>query len=210
MVCFTILNFCVLIGSIIFIFFNYYYSLALFMFFFINFLVISIMFYKKTLKYPKNEIKEFIEFKDIWFRKHNNKGYYIEFTKENNFWVCKAENKIIKFNLQGYKYEKQFICAYIIRSLRYPLISRKKPIIELLKYKYNIPAYKNEDLYVVFNSKNKRKEVKIVYKGVSQYSVLSREISKSPFYSFFLHERSMKWLKRVEIINEKIYLEYNK
>lgn len=93
----------------------------------ISFLSWYIIFNKHTNKYPINRISEYyIEDLKKILRKNGN-SFEIQFVKKDNNWICENNSLLVKLDLNGYAFEKAYLISYVIRNLRYPLISNKQP-----------------------------------------------------------------------------------
>ena len=170
----------------------------------ISWLVGEIIFYKHTNNYPLNDISEYYtkSFKKLLIKKDN--CFEIQFVKKNNIWVCEKDSLLIKLNLNGYAFEKSYLISYVIRNLRYPLISRKRPFKCLFTNKFFIKKQLNIKLRIIDGDKVTEKI--IVNNGVSRYGYIAKNITFAPFYtsSFSMrHYRSI--LNHQSYIDEKQY-----
>ena len=99
----------------------------------------------------------------------------IIFIIENGTWVCAMNNYRTSFDLRGFCFKKSFLTAFVIRAIRYPIISNKKPIhyLSKLKLKGLSPRL---IVKVRFNNKT---ETTIAKNGSSYFRLLSWAITKS-------------------------------
>lgn len=201
----TIINVLFLLFSICLFFTPYYYfSIAIIVIVMSIYLLVSIMFFKYTNRQLELENDTLIALKITKIMNEKNGINYIEFEFKNNKWIC-VKDKNIQFKLDNYLFKKSFIIARIIRELRYPIISNKLNLSKLLSYKLKITNIDN--LCLRFINGNKINNYIIVKNGVSKNTILSRIISKSKYYSYyFSNEIYNRYLKKIEKINENIYL----
>lgn len=211
LVLFSIFCIFLLIATIIICFTGYYYySILFFNTAIISFLISMTLFYKKTNKYPINDIEMFdFAVKDFCTNDIKDKNLkIITFEFIDNCWICQNKDKIIKLDLSGYIFPRTYIKSFVIRNLRYKIISQKQPLNMLFKNKLFIK--KDLNLNLVIMEENKVTKYNIVNNGISKYGLLCREITKSPFYHFFLSNRAFNSLKRIKFINETVYQKYRK
>lgn len=201
----TIINVLFLLFSICLFFTPYYYfSIAIIVIVMSIYLLVSIMFFKYTNRQLELENDTLIALKITKIINEKNGINYIEFEFKNNKWIC-VKDKNIQFKLDNYLFKKSFIIARIIRELRYPIISNKLNLSKLLSYKLKITNIDN--LCLRFINGNKINNYIIVKNGVSKNTILSKIISKSKYYSYyFSNEIYNRYLKKIEKINENIYL----
>ena len=201
----TIINVLFLLFSICLFFTPYYYfSIAIIVIVMNIYLLVSIMFFKYTNRQLELEKDTLIALKITKIMNEKNEINYIEFEFKNNKWIC-VKDKNIQFKLDNYLFKKSFIIARIIRELRYPIISNKLNLSKLLSYKLKITNIDN--LCLRFINGNKINNYIIVKNGVSKNTILSGIISKSKYYSYyFSNEIYNRYLKKIEKINENIYL----
>lgn len=201
----TIINVLFLLFSICLFFTPYYYfSIAIIVIVMSIYLLVSIMFFKYTNRQLELENDTLIALKITKIMNEKNGINYIEFEFKNNKWIC-VKDKNIQFKLDNYLFKKSFIIARIIRELRYPIISNKLNLSKLLSYKLKITNIDN--LCLRFINGNKINNYIIVKNGVSKNTILSKIISKSKYYSYyFSNEIYNRYLKKIEKINENIYL----
>lgn len=145
-----------------------------------SFLFGSVIFYKITNKYPLNNISEYYtkKFKKLLIKTEGI--YVIRFIKKNGLWVCENNSQIIKLNLGKYLFQKSFLISYVVRNLRYPLISNKLPLKCLFANKYFIKKPLHVKLELLDG--DKKSEKIIVNNGVSRYGFIAKRITFSPFY----------------------------
>ena len=205
-----VLCICALITTVIICFtIYYYYSILLFVISLILFLITITLFHKKTNKYPLNDIEKCDILKDFCTKSSEDKNLkIITFKLENGYWICNSEGRTIKLDLSGYLFPQIYIKSFVIRNLRYKVISQKQPLNMLFKNKLFIKKDLNLNLVII--SGNKVAEYNLVRNGISKYGLMCREITKSPFYHFFLSNRALNSLNRITFIDENIYQKYRK
>lgn len=182
----------------------YYYSIAIFFCTIILYLFISIIFFKYTNKQLEKEKHNLKSLKLMKCICKENGINIIEFKLKNNNWISEKD-KGLYFTLDSYLFKKSFIIARIIRELRYPVVNNKLNLSTLLNWKLKINNIDN--LIVRFVDKNDIKEYILVKDYISKNTILSRAISKSRYYDLYLSNRSYsKYIKKIEKINENIYL----
>ncbi len=201
----SIINVLLLILTICLVFSQfYYYSIAIIFIVIVLYLSISIIFFKHTNKYLKNEENVLRLFKLSRCVRKENEIKVIEFAIDHNKFVNKKD-ETIKFSLDNYLFKKSFIIARIIREVRYPVVSNQLNLLKLFAYKLKLNNIDN--LVVRFIKRNKIKEYVIVKNHISKNTILSRAISKSKYFDCYLSNRSYnEYLKRVRKIDENIYL----
>ena len=168
------------------------------------------IFYKITNKYPLNDISNYFV-NNVNLLCENNKvdknNKTITFTKTDGVWHCSKGNYSIKLNLKGYLFEKSYLISYVVRNLRYPIITNKQPLKYLFKQKYFIKENLNVNLILIDGEKTS--VVQIVKNGVSQYKRLAKLVTEAPFHYSLLFARTGKELDNfTTIINEKTYKNY--
>lgn len=178
----------------------YYYSIPVAMVSIILYLLISTIFFKYTNKYLEKEKENLKSFK---LSKRIYKMNEIEFIKVDNKWVFR-QDKRVEFVLDNYLFKKSFIIARIIREVRYPMISNKVKLNNLLKLKLKVNNVNN--LVIRFVDEKKTKEYFLVKNYISQNTILSKSISKAKYYRYFFSAYSLQFLKIKKEINEDIYL----
>ena len=169
-----------------------------------SYLVGYVVFHKHTNKYPRNDISEFStnDFKRLLIKKDN--CFEIQFVKKDNDWICENETLSVKLNLNGYAFEKSYIISYVIRNLRYRLISNKRPLKYLFVNKLFIKQAMNVKLQMLDG--DKKYEKMIVENGVSKYGFLARRITFSPFYLSGLSNRTYQGIRNFKTyIDESVY-----
>lgn len=193
--------------SVALLFTNYYYYCILcFIIFDIFLLFVLLLFYKITKKYPLNNIEEYVDFniRNLKFEEKDKSN--IVFSKNNGIWICE-NNPNIKLNLNGYLFQKAYIKSFVIRNLRYNLISNKRPLVYLFKNKFFVK--KNLNLKLVIINKEKINKMLIVKDGYSVYGFWAKIITKAQF--FHSSNRSFsRFKKNITCIDEKIYKNYYK
>lgn len=154
--------------------------------------------------FPKSYDDNYCYFKPYKAIKEEENNFYIDLVKENKDWTCKYADKVVVFDLKKFVGKKQFICAYMIRQFRYPLISNKKQLKYLLNFNYYIPKLKGANVFVRFYDKDKMYIKQIIYNGMSKNNLITRAISKSQYYLYFGYKMTMKGIVRK--INEFFYI----
>ena len=111
----------------------------------------------------------------------------------------------MKLDLNGYAFEKSYLISYVIRNLRYPLISNKKPFKYLFANRFFIK--KNMNVKLIIINKNKRTEKMIVKNGISKYGFIAKHISFAPFYLSGLSNENYQSIRKflVEEYNSPNY-----
>lgn len=183
----------------------YYYFIASFMFMVLFYLLISIMFFKyakKQLSKEKNNLKIFELKKNI---ENVNGVNIIEFINRDNKWISKQEQ--LEFKLDNFIFKKSFIIARIIREVRYSVVSNQMKLSNLLNYQLKV--HKIDNLVVRFVDNEKTKEFIVVKNYISKNTILSRAITKAKYFALYLDRKSyVRYMRVIEKINEKIYLDY--
>ena len=173
--------------------------------FIISYLVGILLFYKTTNKYPLNDVSEYhvSNFKKMLIK--NGDFFEIQFFKKDGFWLCVNNSQLIKLNLGKYLFQKSYLISFVVRNLRYPLISKKLP----LKYLFVNKFFIKEDLKVklILINGDKRVEKFIIINGMSRYGLIAKHITFSPFYQYALSNRTLQGINKSipYIINERIY-----
>lgn len=201
----SIMNILLLISGVFLLFTSYYFfSIAIFFATMILYIFISIIFFKHTNKQLEKERNILKSFRLIKCINRENGINVIEFKFNNGKWV-NAKNEDLIFALDNYLFKKSFIIARIIRELRYPIVSNQLILSKLLNLKLKINNIDN--LIVRFVDGNNISDYVLVKKGISKNTILSRSISKSRYYDFYLSNRLYsKYMKKIKKINENIYL----
>lgn len=182
----------------------YYYCMAIFPFILINYLTVYVIFSIHAKKYPKNSFKNYNVSNILDAVENIENEKIITFYNKNGIWFCDKVN--LKMDLIGFLFPKSFIRAYVIRNLRYEVISNKKPLIKLFKKKLFVGNKTN--IYIKFIIDNSIKKIRIVTNGISKNSFLSKEITISRYYKIFSSMRMInRYLNVITEINEKIYRE---
>lgn len=165
--------------------------------------VSMILFWEYTMQYPKNEVEEF---KNISLPKNIETNIVLTFVNQNGVWTYHHDNQEIKINLKGYLFPTSFIKSYVIRQLRYQLVNKKLPLIDLFRRKLLIEKYAANNIYIeTINNKRTIRSI-VVRQGVSLHTLLSQLISQSSYYRDLLFMRSLVSLKRNKsFIDEVIY-----
>lgn len=164
----------------------------------------SIVFYKITNTYPLNDISEYHtnKFKKLLIK--TEEFYVIRFFKKDGLWVCENNSETIKLNLGKYLFQKSYLISYVVRNIRYPLISDKLPLKCLFMNKYFIKDKFNIKLELIDG--NKKFERIIVKNGVSKYGFIAKQITFSPFYLSALSNRHLQSIHKFKsYIDEKRY-----
>lgn len=181
----------------------YYYSIGIFIFVLILYLVMCIVFFQFTKKMLIKQRKKLVDYKIKNHITIIGEIKYIVFEKVSDKWRCKNDMDVV-FDLHEYLFQKSFLRALIVRKLRYPTVSNKKPLIKFLSFNLEISEFDN--LYIRYIINNKIKDYKIVINNISKNSILSRAISKSVYFCNFLDNRVFQKMKKIEPLNELIYL----
>ena len=172
-----------------------------------SFLFGSVIFYKITNKYPLNNISEYYtnKFKNLLIKTEGI--YVIRFIKKNGLWVCENNSQIIKLNLGKYLFQKAFLISYVVRNLRYPLVSNKLPLKCLFANKHFIKKQLHVKLELLDG--DKKSEKIIVNNGVSRYGFIAKQITFSPFYLSALSNRHYNVTRNFKTyVDEKRYKQF--
>lgn len=181
--------------------------LSLIFFSMISYLISIIGFYRNTNKYPLNDLSEYYinKFKRLLIKKED--CYIIQFSKIDGIWICKNDSELIRLDLRGYLFQKKYLISFVIRNLRYSLISNKLPFKYLFKNKFFIGKKINVKLEMV--DRNKKNDKMIVKNGISKYGFIAKNITFSPFYLFSFSNRSYQSIKKfISYIDEKKYKQF--
>jgi len=172
-----------------------------------SFLVGSIAFYKTANKYPLNDISEYHinNFKKLLIKAED--FYVIQIFKKDGLWVCENNSQSIKLNLGKYLFQKSYLISYVVRNLRYTLISNKLPWKHLFDNKFFIKKDLNVKLVLIDGEKKYEKF--IVHNGMSKYGFIAKQITFSPFYSSSLSIKSCQYIQNSKFyIDEKRYKQF--
>lgn len=175
----------------------------------LSFLIGYIIFHRHTNKYPRNDILDYY-IRDLKRLLTKNGNYFeIRFVKKDNNWVCENDSLSVKLNLNRYAFEKSYLISYVIRNLRYPLISEKKPFKCLFTNRLFIKDNFNVKLTIINGSKIFEKM--IVKNGISRYGFIAKQITISPFYLSALSNRHIQSIRKFKsYIDEKRYKHFYK
>lgn len=169
----------------------------------LTFLIGSIMFYKITNKYPLNDLSEyyFKDFKKLLIKSDNY--YLIRFIKKDGVWYCKNNSFLLKLDLKGYLFQKSYLISFVIRNLRYPIISNNLPF----KYLFSNNCFIKDGFNVKIEIIQRKKVEKMIVKnGISRYGFVARKITFSPFYLSSISNRNYHSILRTKsYIDEKRY-----
>lgn len=137
----------------------------------------------------------------------DSKCNYINFKYVNGFFICESKNTSkVKLNLRGLIFKKTFIKSYVIRNLRYEIISSKLNFNKLFNKKIKIPTLNNLTLRI--EMKNKFYTYEIVKNNISYLNLWCQIFTFSKYYKkafsrFFRVKHS--FLNDISIINEELY-----
>ena len=131
----------------------------------------------------------------------------IVFAKDGGVWSCGLPHTPVPFNLKGCFFKKQFLIAFAIRAVRYPVVSGKLPIAFLGKR--TLTGFpKGSRIEAVFQGRTREKRVTLVQDGKSKCGFIALLIIKSK-----LPPRLEKYKpigkgagNQVTRINEEIYI----
>ena len=165
------------------------------------FLIASFLFYSKAKKYPLNDITEYYvqNFKQYFVLNGCEQSIYFE--KKEGVWVCDNNKYQIKLDLRGYWFQKSYLKSYVIRNLRYPIISNKRSFLELFNNKCYIREV-NTSLILIDG--NKTEKISIIDKGITKYGFIAKEITIAP-YAQWSSRSVIKYLKPKRYIDEREY-----
>lgn len=168
-----------------------------------------IAFYKKTSKFPQNDVSEYDKFNWKKFVTNIDGSNIIIFEKKDGIWVCDNGDLVVRLDLSGYLFQRAYLISYVIRNLRYPLISDKKPLKYLFANTFSIK--KNVDIKLVTIDGTKRKEKTIVKNGISRYGFLPRQITLAAFHLHLYSNYSYQRIRRLKTnIDENKYKNFYK
>ena len=170
----------------------------------VSFLLIGILFYTVTNKYPLNDVAEYWddEFNQLFVKGNDCKIIY--FTKKDGLWVCENGKKTITLDLTDYAFQKSYLISFVIRNLRYKLIHNKLPLKNFFRNSFTIKNGLNVKIIIVEG--NKQFEKMIVKNGVSKYGFIAKNITFSPYFAYgFNNIAYSKLMKSPTFIDERIY-----
>ena len=164
------------------------------------YVLFRIWFYYRCKKYidlNKNIIKI-----NYFIKTNNKKEGTICFNSFDGKYLCKNNNgEFIKFDLKGFLLKKSFIRAFVVRQIRYKVVSNKLKISKLFLLKLK-GKYKYDKLYLIIDNH----KYLVFSNGVSRNTIISSEISKSKYGSLYNSVRTYFGGNVVEEVNERIYL----
>ena len=104
-------------------------------------------------------------------------------------------------------FQKSFLISYVVRNLRYPLISNKLPLKCLFANKYFIKKQLHVKLELIDG--DKKSEKIIVNNGVSRYGFIAKRITFSPFYLSAFSNRHYNVTRNFKTyVDEKKYKQF--
>lgn len=160
------------------------------------------IFCKTTRCYPKNELKDIINEKDL----HNNLLIQVNEKHKGCFEII-VNNKSIVIDLDDYIFRYDYIVSYLIRQVRYVYINKQRPIKYLFSVNFRLPIKNFNVVLSITKFNGNSKNIYIVKKSKSKISFLRNIINKSKYYRYFYSNWSQSQYinKKICIINEKIY-----
>lgn len=174
-----------------------------------TFLVFAILFYKRANRFPLNDISEYDKFDWRKFLNNTDDNNIVLFEKIAGVWVCGNGEKKVTLDLTGYLFPKSYLISYVVRNLRYPLISKKLPLKYL--FQNSFPIKKKIDIRLVVIDGHKRKEITIVKNGVTKYGFVSQQITLSAFYWHLFSNYSYQRIRHLKTyIDENEYKNFHK
>ncbi len=174
-----------------------------------TFLFGHMLFFKKTNKFPQNDISEYCKFDWIKFVTNINDNNVICFEKQAGVWVCDNGERKVVLDLTGYPFQRAYLISYVVRNMRYKFISQKLPLKYL--FQYSFPINKRIDIKLLLIDGNRRKKITVVKKGISKYSFMARQITLSAFYYHLFSNESYQSIRRHKTyIDEKKYKSFFK
>lgn len=174
-----------------------------------TFLLGHILFFKKTNKFPKNDISEYCKFDWKKYATNVNENNIICFEKQGDVWICDNGERKVVLDLTGYPFQRAYLISYVVRNMRYKFISQKLPLKHL--FKYSFPIHKRIDIKLLLIDGNRRKEITVVKKGVTKYSFIARQITLSAFYYHLFSNESYQRIRHHKTyIDEKKYKSFHK
>ena len=150
-----------------------------FFYFLLALLLGGILFYQITNKFPRNDLSEYYLPKD--FKKllvKNGEGRTIQFVKKNGVWICENNKYAVKLDLSGYLFQKSYLVSFVVRNLRFPVISRKLPYEKYL-FRNKFLLDKRENITLIIIDGDKKSELPIVRNGISRYGFIAKHITES-------------------------------
>ena len=133
----------------------------------------------------------------------------IIFVNNKGIWSYENAGTHVGFRLRGCFFKKSFLISFVIRSIRYPLVSDKLPI-KLLGKRYLDGFNKTIIVYAIFQKKQSRKRVTLVENGKSFCGLIPRLIIKTKLPT--AHERfkpsNRTFGNKVIHVNEEIFAEF--
>lgn len=145
-----------------------------------TYLVGAILFYKKTNKFPLNDISEYNATNFKKFIVKNDNCLIIYFVRKDGLWICENDKQQIKLDLSGYFFQKAYLISFVVRNIRYPLISDKLPLKYL--FKNSFPIKKGINIKLVMIDGVKKDDIMVVKNGISKYGFVAKTITMAPFY----------------------------
>lgn len=204
----SVINIIILFAMVFLLFTSLYpYSVPLLMISVALYLFISITFFKRTNTMLNKQKDKLLLLKINKIKIRENDMEVIEFEKKDGKWISKKDESIV-LDLQGYLFQKSFIKAWIIRNIRYRVVSNRLQLIKLSAFKLRVSNTK--DLKIRFIEGDKHREYLVVKNNVSKNTILTRSITKSKYHTDFLSAYSYRYQRRVKEINEEIYLDEDK
>ena len=145
---------------------------------------ITFRFYLKKLGKEHFLLSKFISHKYI-------KAKEIVFRNDKNVWATNFTGKNIGFNLHGLFFKKEFVIAFVVRAIRYNLVSNKLPIAYLGRFRLN--GFSASTIFeIVFVKKTSIKRINLLKKGYSICRLIPYLIIKSKLPPMFERHRSIK------------------
>ena len=179
---------------VVLLFTKYYpYFLIPFFISIVLYLVISYSFWHYTNKISNREKEKLIKFKINKLIKEKSE-ISLTFIKNNDEWTCE-EYDYLSLNLAVYLFQKSFIKAWLIRCVRYEIISEKLKIKALYKKKLRLKNIKR--LRVRFIKGVNVKEYFLVKDYISKNTPISRMITDSKSYGYVIGMRQIRHLYEV-------------
>ena len=156
-------------------------------------------------KYPLNNLNEykFNIFQDK-IADVVNGIYTISIEKKGNVYFVKSGDKSLKFNMKGCICPINYIRAYFIRNIHFPIYNKKKCSVLRLASSFKVShKFKYQNLKIRFFINNKVKTYWLIKKSKTKLNFLMKEIIGLPFVHLGLSKRGH--LSEHFNMNEKNY-----
>lgn len=184
---------------------NSYGYICSFPFIVLLFIIDAFSFSNHIRKFPLNDFNEykFSIHKDIIAEKIDN-NYVIVVVKKDGLYIVKSAINELKFNLKGCLFPINYVKAYFIRNIHFPIYNKNKYSILKLSSSLKVTRqFKYQNLKIKFIINGKIKEYWLIKNSKTKLNFIMREIIASPFYYLGLGNRGQ--LSDHINVNEKYY-----